>query len=56
VWRDQTKDRQPLALCEENEDAADLINLSNPCKQLNHYQKPASSLRSKLKNSKLHAA
>ena len=56
VWRDLAKERQPQPLCEENEDAADLVNLMNPPKQLNHYQKPASSLKSKLKNSKLHAA
>ena len=41
VWRDLTKDRAPQSLCEENEDADDLINLVNPPKQLNHYQKPA---------------
>lgn len=56
VWRDQVKDRPPQPLCEENEDAADLINQVNPAKQLNHYQKTASSLKSKLKNSKLHAS
>ena len=56
IWRDLTKDRQPKSLCEENEDAKDLINLINPPKQMNHYHKPAAQLKSKLKNSKLHAA
>ena len=45
----------PNALCEENKDEEDLINLTNPPKQLNHYQKPASKLKSMLKTSKLHA-
>lgn len=45
-----------MALCEENRDEEDLINLVNPPKQMNHRSKPAHALKSKLKNSKLHLA
>ncbi len=54
VWKDLVEN-QPNALCEENKDEDDLINLTNPPKQLNHYQKSASQLKSKLRTSKLHA-
>lgn len=45
-----------MTLTEENRDCDDLVNLSNPAKQMNHYQKPASKYKSKLKGSKLHQA
>lgn len=54
-WKD-VANSQASALCEENKDEEDLVNLENPPKQLNHYNKPASALKSKLKTSKLHAA
>lgn len=56
VWRDLDNIGQPKALCEENEDRDDLVNLNSPPEQLNHYKKPANALKSKLKNSKLHSA
>lgn len=55
MWRDIAQN-QHSALCEENKDEEDLVNLENPPKQLNHYNKPATQLKSKLKTSKLHAA
>jgi hypothetical protein len=41
-------------LWEENRDCDDLVNLVNPPKQMNHYTKHHSQLKSKLKGSKTH--
>ncbi len=39
VWRDLSSSNAQQ-LCEENRDCDDLVNLSNPPKQMNHYNKP----------------
>ena len=56
LWRDKKQSTDNPTLCEENKDEEDLINIDHPPKQMNHYLKPATNLKSKLKNSKLHDA
>ena len=54
-WRDITaKPIQHKALCEENRDEDDLVNLVNPPKQRNHYTKHKDNIKSALKGTKLH--
>ena len=54
-WRDITaKPIQHKALCEENRDEDDLVNLVNPPKQRNHYDKKAANIKSGLKGTKLY--
>ena len=52
-WRDFSTHNQKL-LWEENRDADDLVNISNPPKQMNHYVKPTVPIKGKLKGTKLH--
>lgn len=52
AWRD-IRSHNKQGLTEENNDEDDLVNLDKPDKQLNHYTKPCSQLKSKLRTSKL---
>lgn len=51
MWRDFASNNH-FALCEENRDCDDLVNLNNPARQINHYTKPSSALKSRLKGGK----